>query len=237
MTNYEWTFRKDALGIRFLTWFYALDREKLNFCKLFWATVFVVPFLLPRLLAIAIARMYDYGEDRIAAHEKDPDADARLKAKRHAKAEKRMAKGGLVFERSVDKVSVFFDRIAAFFQRHIGLTKSLKVGAIGLGWTVAFGAVFAAVWAFVWACLTHGTGVALVFIWMGYVIGGCFVVVLLITGIVIWCENHVPVMERGLDHVADFFIHIGHGFRFVFRFTVTADRAIKSRSCPRIVLK
>lgn len=213
-----WTFDRSSPLIRAYLWLWEASEADINFCKLFWGTIFAPLALVIRALKGPFNWAIAHFPDPETAEEKHlrylreaEESDARLKA--------RTARGPNKMQRLLSVISGFFDSIAGFFQSH-----ELVLRAAGVVFAGAL--ALAILGGLVLVIVLFPMQVLIVLAW----IAGAAVAVGFALGV-------ATFISKWENQIGRFFKKIGRCFKTSGHFLSDGYHATKTRTCPTIKIK
>lgn len=249
---HTWTMKRNSKLIRFYLWFYAngpygtglkfsdeLDKSlaKLTFCRLFWAVV-CAPFIVALTIGfgplIGIVLLAIWIKEEIEERQFDR---RRKRGSEEPKPEK-VRSGPRRMEKILDGVMAFFDHIAAFFQKHVRLTKVLGFVVKSAFWIGLVGFVVAALGFLSYVGYTHQLGFVHGMEWAGAIIGG-LAALLAVCGVIalLLLKSQLgKALGWFADKVWDGLCAIGRGGKFTGNFVAAGHHAVKYRTCPKVTI-
>lgn len=129
---HTWTFDRDSRFIRTYLWLWAGEENNINFCKLFWGTLFAPLALIGHAVASVAVGLGILG---LAIRKRLPGRFLHFPERSYIdRVESELEKPPNKFQSFLTAVSEVADRVAAFWQRHdgIGVGLLLVLGTVGL---------------------------------------------------------------------------------------------------------
>lgn len=213
------TFSPDSKLIKLHLWAWEGNSSQINFCKLFWGT----PFLPVALFFKAIFTTVDFLKKRLPesvgpTFDEIREEDNLRKFKRKAKREAKEAKGPNFLQRTLTNIGSFFDKIAAFFQSHPNIGKSIAytlivIPAIAVVGIIVYGFVVAPIGMLIGLGVLVGAGLTLLLIFL----------------------SAIYLDESGKSERAG--KAFSKGFNRIGEFLSTGYHAVKYRTCPAVVIE
>lgn len=236
---HTWTLSRNSKLIRFYNWLYDHPTGPLTFCKLFWGIV-LSPVVM---LVVGIVGSGVGIADYIKAHAPHQNPADKL-AKQEARSAIKASKGPNIGLRLVEAVSAFFDRVAAFFQRHTGLSRALTYAWRIPLWSLILGIPSGAAAYGIYNIVGYTNGFLTGLKWAGISLGGLAIIGIAVLAIATLIER-TPLgkwIGGGVEWLVIDFIgygvlfRIGRGFKFIGRFFAAGHHAVKYRTCPLVQL-
>jgi hypothetical protein len=220
--GYTWTMAKDSKLLRLYCWYWDAKADNLNFCKLFWGVVLMLP-LLPVRFAVGGGK---------ALEKRHQAAKRAVKPASAAKPPKPPRVGPSRGDRFLTAIGAFADRIVGWFQRHRWVGKAIEYGFYGVCITVVAGGLLFLLGVVVYEFVVNTHKALVVLMWVGIGVGIFSVCVAAVFGLAfLIAETDVG------DALGDFLCWIGRGFRNTWQFCVAGHHMLKSRTCPKVIVK
>ena len=237
-----WTVKEDSRMIRFYKWLYSENVSTLTFCKLFWAMVCSPIVLVLVGFASLGEKLFSRPNKVGSAPESYDEVLARMEKEAAERTQRRIDRENSWPNRFIRSVASFFDHIAAFFQAHRKLVKTLQV----IFFLVVVAAVLAAAgyglslipwgnihWGYFFEQVFEQVGVfAAIFL-------GVFVLIIGLAYLIYYLVDEVDYSEapvlRTTGHTVRWpFVNFWHGLVFTGKFFAFGYHTVKTRTCPRV---
>lgn len=218
---YTWTFDSNAWLIKAYIWLWKGDKDSINFCKLFWGTIFA-PFALfakpwAAIFGPTINKLGEWSDSVEAKHKAErPEKERRREAKKKAKE----ARGPNGFQRTLTNIGTFFDKVAAFAQNHEKALQFTAVSAGVIGGLAALALI--------------GYGLSQVEDWEAVLLAVARLLAF-VAAAVVAVVAIVVLFAYGIG--PERWAKIKNGFKIVGAFLKEGGRSVKYRTCPNVVVK
>lgn len=227
--RFTWQLREDAWYVRFYLWLWLASPRDVNFCKLFWAYVFVIPGLILHGLWAAAEWLSKIGA---AGRERRALAKAKEENEPYVPPE---PKGPNFMQRYLDWIGEVASKLVMKLtpnpatKRVLGIVGMALMVALGIAVIVVFFYFLIAWWSTTrWILLVAAVLLAAV------LLGILTANLLERAGFFTWLEQRPPGNHRFFRGIASFFRGIGRGIKEFFHVMGLGFHAVKSNTCPKV---